>query len=328
VESVALAVLRALEDQLMRDGSNSVAAVTTAEAALYILNNKRSFVTEMEQRYGVSIAVKASDRMQGANFAIERSVAPVQPHKAVERSAVNMEWAFEGQERSDEVVDDVLSSDEERGSRRSRRRRRRGRRDERPEYRSREERGEALNGGDADDGAGDYSRHEKTENRATEDGGAEPFDEPPGLGEQPRGGYSEDDNEERRSRRGRRRGRRGGRRGGRERDTYKADEAGFHAETRASNGPDELAGDLSEEKRPSPHEEALEEDKRAPQHHPSSAHTEAHEVDVLTNTTPSPNESHSVEPVATRSTEAPYVEEDDPIRPARKGWWQRRFSNP
>ena len=73
VESVALAVLRALEDQLLRDARNSLTAVTTADVALYILNNKRAFVTDMERRYGIVITVQASDRMQGANFAIERS---------------------------------------------------------------------------------------------------------------------------------------------------------------------------------------------------------------------------------------------------------------
>ena len=49
VESVALAVLRALEDQLLRDARSSLTAVTTRRVALYILNNKRAFVTDMEQ---------------------------------------------------------------------------------------------------------------------------------------------------------------------------------------------------------------------------------------------------------------------------------------
>ena len=81
-ESVALAVLRAIEDHLVRDARSSLTAVTTADVALYILNNKRSFVTDMERRHGVSITVEASARMQGANFAIEKSAAPVAPQKA------------------------------------------------------------------------------------------------------------------------------------------------------------------------------------------------------------------------------------------------------
>jgi ribonuclease E len=97
VESVALAVLRALEDHLIRDARNSITVVTTAEVALYILNNKRPFVTDMEKRHGLTITVQASDRMQGANFAIEKSaVQAAAPQKTQDRSVVNMEWGFEG----------------------------------------------------------------------------------------------------------------------------------------------------------------------------------------------------------------------------------------
>src|SRR6185369_13148638 len=99
--------------------------------ALYILNNKRAFVTDMEGRYGVVIAVQASDRMQGANFAIERSAtqAPA-PQRAAERAVVNMESGFDRQESDEEVAEDAEETAERDGGRRPRRRRRRGRRDE------------------------------------------------------------------------------------------------------------------------------------------------------------------------------------------------------
>ena len=92
VELVALAVLRALEDQLLRDARTSLTAVTTADVALYILNNKRAFVTDMERRYGVVIAVQASDRMQGANFAIERSAVQA-PRRRELPSARSSTWS-------------------------------------------------------------------------------------------------------------------------------------------------------------------------------------------------------------------------------------------
>ena len=95
VESVSLAVLRALEDHLLRDARSSLTAVTTAEVALYILNNKRAFVSDMERRYGVTIAMQASERMHGANFAIERSAVQPTPQRAAERAVVNMESGFE-----------------------------------------------------------------------------------------------------------------------------------------------------------------------------------------------------------------------------------------
>jgi ribonuclease E len=106
-ESVALAVLRGLEDHLAKDARSSVNVLTTAIVALYILNNKRSFILDIERRYGVAVAVQASDRMQGANFAIERSAVPLIAARAPDRAAVSMDWGLDGQEstETDETLD-------------------------------------------------------------------------------------------------------------------------------------------------------------------------------------------------------------------------------
>jgi ribonuclease E len=100
-ESVALAVLRGLEDHLVKDPRSSVNVMTTAVVALYILNNKRAFIIDIERRYGVVVAVQASDRMQGANFAVERSAAPVTAPRPMDRAAVSMDWGFDGEQTND-----------------------------------------------------------------------------------------------------------------------------------------------------------------------------------------------------------------------------------
>ena len=89
-ESVALAVLRGLEDALMAGARTSLVATTTAQVALYILNNKRHFITEMETRHGMFIAVQASDKLQGANFLIEKGAAP--PSAVRRPSAPRSTW--------------------------------------------------------------------------------------------------------------------------------------------------------------------------------------------------------------------------------------------
>ncbi len=96
-ESVALAVLRGLEDALMAGARTSLVATTTSSVALYILNNKRHFINEMETRHGIFVAVQASDKLQGANFTIEKGHAPAQAVRRPERAAVNMDWGFEGE---------------------------------------------------------------------------------------------------------------------------------------------------------------------------------------------------------------------------------------
>jgi ribonuclease E len=103
-ESVALAVLRGLEDNLMKQPA-SLMATTTPTVALYILNHKRAFINDMEARHGISIAVEASERMQGANFSIDRiAAAPTATAKPVSRGAVSMDWGFEGGAEEEEVA--------------------------------------------------------------------------------------------------------------------------------------------------------------------------------------------------------------------------------
>jgi ribonuclease E len=135
-ESVALAVLRGIEDHCMKGPPSSIAVLTTASVALYILNNKRGFITEIEQRYGIFVSVQASERMQGANFAIERTSEPTAAPARTQRNVVSMDWGFDGSETEEEAEEHVQSrneardsgaEEEESGEPRSRRRRRRGR---------------------------------------------------------------------------------------------------------------------------------------------------------------------------------------------------------
>ena len=349
-ESVALAVLRAIEDHLVRDARSSLTAVTTADVALYILNNKRSFVTDMEHRHGVSITVEASPRMHGANFAIEKSSAPVAPQKAAERSvAVNMAWGFEGQDgeeapREEAEARHVEPEGESEGEgRRPRRRRRRGR--GRGEDRG-EQRGRGDNSGFAPNGEAGENQANETQDaqeRGPDEGYTEAAEGIPGVGEQPSVPFGDDKGDERRGR-SRRRGRRGGRRG-RDRDAPR------HADDpapRTGNGSDLESPDHVADAADAPHEPAAE-PSHAPErvrHEPAHATRDEHPGDNRGSRWSTPVEAVGTveEPEVTRRSDVapapaapeerqreavhsePPVEEDDPSRPTRKGWWQRRFT--
>ena len=168
-ESVALAVLRGLEDALMNAPPASLIATTTSTVALYILNHKRSFIVEMEGRHGITIQIIASEKVQGANFTVERQARREEPLRRTDRTAVNMDWGFEDEEQEadaeagDEVEVAASAPVRERGGERGggqgegqngdgrrRRRRRRGRRGDREgEGDQRHARGE--NGGERSD---------------------------------------------------------------------------------------------------------------------------------------------------------------------------------
>ncbi|MFQ5626039.1 MAG: Rne/Rng family ribonuclease, partial [Methyloligellaceae bacterium] len=74
-ESVALDILRTLEDTLISEGASNLVASASYEIALYILNQKRNSLRDIESRYGVIITLAASNELHGGNFTIERGTA-------------------------------------------------------------------------------------------------------------------------------------------------------------------------------------------------------------------------------------------------------------
>jgi ribonuclease E len=71
--SIALHVLRVLEESLIKSASHNIVVKTRTNVALYILNQKRGHLREIERRFGVEIHVVADDTLTGANYhAIER----------------------------------------------------------------------------------------------------------------------------------------------------------------------------------------------------------------------------------------------------------------
>jgi ribonuclease E len=192
-ESVALAVLRGLEDSIMAGARTPLVAMTTPSVALYILNNKRTFINDMETRHGMPISVMGSEKLAGANFTIEKgAAAAASPLRRPDRTAVNMEWGFDGDEDGEKEPTEARNNrpstergEDETSPRRKRRRRRRGGRrgsgEDRPE--TDEMQADMQADGEPDAEMGDGTPVEA---------GGEEADRPP---------------------RSRRRGRRGGRRG-------------------------------------------------------------------------------------------------------------------
>jgi len=65
--SVALHVLRVLEDALIKSATHDMTVRARTPVALYILNQKRPHLRDLERRFSVSILVEADDTLTGAN---------------------------------------------------------------------------------------------------------------------------------------------------------------------------------------------------------------------------------------------------------------------
>jgi ribonuclease E len=71
--SIALHVLRVLEDALIKSSAHDVILRTRTVVALYILNQKRVHLQALERRFGVVIIVSADDSLTGTAYhALER----------------------------------------------------------------------------------------------------------------------------------------------------------------------------------------------------------------------------------------------------------------
>ncbi len=73
-ESVALHILRSLEDYLNKSVTHNLNVRTRTNVALYILNQKRHHLTELESRYGLIISVSADDSVNGQHYVVERGL--------------------------------------------------------------------------------------------------------------------------------------------------------------------------------------------------------------------------------------------------------------
>ncbi|HST95943.1 MAG TPA: ribonuclease E/G, partial [Microvirga sp.] len=82
--SVALQILRAIEEALIKSAGYNLHVRTRTEVAFYILNQKRIHLRELETRFGVMVTLTADDTLMGAaTYAIERGEPAVRvEHKA------------------------------------------------------------------------------------------------------------------------------------------------------------------------------------------------------------------------------------------------------
>ena len=211
-ESLALMIMRHIEDHVMRKQGQSINVRVPVEVALYILNFKRDTLTQLEIRNNLSITITADSKLAGHDFHIEkgearvsayadqRAAAHVRVDSAVIEDEVEDDSAVETEEAAE--VESRADGEGEGNGRRRRRRRRRGGRN-----------GEAGPQQEANAGSGEADTGDEAE---AEDGdeGATPRQAAEGEGE---------DGEQRRRRR---RGRRGGRRNRRDGENGTGTEAG------------------------------------------------------------------------------------------------------
>ena len=73
VSSVALQLLRSIEEMLLKGPTHNLIIRTRSEIALYVLNHKRAHLSALEQRFQVTLTINADDEVGGQiGFTIDR----------------------------------------------------------------------------------------------------------------------------------------------------------------------------------------------------------------------------------------------------------------
>ncbi|TIO88640.1 MAG: ribonuclease E/G, partial [Mesorhizobium sp.] len=100
--SVALMVVRAIEEFLLKDSRSHITVRTPAATALYVLNHKRANLVELEARFGLSITLEADETLGAQHYAIFRGAVAEKPEGFVE--VRSLPTYVEPEEPEDEIV--------------------------------------------------------------------------------------------------------------------------------------------------------------------------------------------------------------------------------
>jgi ribonuclease E len=123
--SSGLAALRLLEEEAAKGKGNMLTLRTSQEATIYVLNNKRAGLNEIEDRYGVSIQILPNGDHEGAKMTVDVSGGKPQFREDTQGQLSAPELDEEPEENE---PNEAQHGDDERGDKPKRRRRRRGRR--------------------------------------------------------------------------------------------------------------------------------------------------------------------------------------------------------
>ncbi|WP_314283639.1 ribonuclease E [Haemophilus sputorum] len=71
-ESIALSILRLVEEEAIKENSAQIHAIVPVEVASYLLNEKRKAISSIESRHDVNVLVVPSESMETPHFAVYR----------------------------------------------------------------------------------------------------------------------------------------------------------------------------------------------------------------------------------------------------------------
>jgi ribonuclease E len=111
VASVALQLLRSLEEMLIKGATHNLVVRTRAEVAIYVLNHKRAHLRDLEQRFRVTITINADATIAGQqSFVIDKGE---QVHTLEAARAIAVQPTTVLPEHEEETAEDLADDEAE-----------------------------------------------------------------------------------------------------------------------------------------------------------------------------------------------------------------------
>ncbi|QYJ06174.1 Rne/Rng family ribonuclease [Qipengyuania flava] len=117
--SAGLSALRLIEDEAAKGKGSTIRLAASTEAAVYLLNEKRADLMEIEERYHVSVEVVPEGEDEGAKMTVSS-------HGPKPKDAPKFDAILDDEDEDEDIVDEADEDDGEDDRPRKKRRRRRG----------------------------------------------------------------------------------------------------------------------------------------------------------------------------------------------------------
>lgn len=110
--SVALLVVRAIEEFLIKDSRCHIIAKTPAATAMYVLNHKRSTLADLEARFGLTITIEVDDSVGAQHIAIFRGAVAEKPIAPAAITTGTYTGPQVDDDEDEEIAEETEASDE------------------------------------------------------------------------------------------------------------------------------------------------------------------------------------------------------------------------
>ncbi|MFC7050635.1 Rne/Rng family ribonuclease [Emcibacter nanhaiensis] len=355
VESQSLHIIRVIEEEGIRKRSSNLVLYLPANVAIYILNQKRQQLMELEQRYGFSVGISIDESLTENGYRMERT----EGQKLKTEAKNSLQLGVDVSTLVDVTEDDVSEDHEEEREKPKRKRRRRPRRRNKKDRAEGQEATEETAAGEqaetgepAEQSAGEAETAEGGEKKSsrrrprrrskrdkTEQGEALAAEESVTAesAEQPETAPEAETATEGEEKPKRPRRRRPPKTEAQEENAGQAEEASEAAETTGAEG-EAAAEEAVKEEKPKrrrtrkPKADAAAQEKAEPAQEEKPAEEAAKparepEKKPETKAAPEPSPFVNVIEVGSKSEEAADKESEDKPKGGKKGWWQRAFGD-